>query len=262
MLPTATLLVVSLGILGLAMYLRLQFGSSLASDLAVLYGTSHRSNISKGIPRKNWAGIEIGFAKSLSSFGEPMILQNTIAATYQRYSLSDISALSPLDNISSFLKHDSATFGPYYDSGRPMHALSTIRHKTPYQEGVTLPVQDIPAVFNANGPPYYSLSIQPEEIGLPIFNITELISLKPKKASVNFWLGMRDGVTPCHYDGYHNMFVRTNANYIVIPFTLSMYACVYMYLGMYNYLDKRNLYYFRQVCPYVSHLLLYRQLIK
>ncbi|CAM9909283.1 unnamed protein product, partial [Ectocarpus fasciculatus] len=161
-----------------------------------------------------------GFAKSLQSYGEPLVLQNTVAANFTRYTLSDISAmLGPQDEISSLFKHTTPVFGPYYDSRRPLHQLPSVQGASPYEEAARLPVRDIGRAFSADGPPYYSLSIRPEELGLPMFNISEMVSLHPQKSSVNLWLGMKGGTTPCHYDGYHNMYVQLSGKkkFVLFP---------------------------------------------
>ena len=30
----------------------------------------------------------------------------------------------------------------------------------------------------------------------------------PERSSINLWVGQRDVVAHCHYDGYHNFFVQ------------------------------------------------------
>ena len=39
-------------------------------------------------------------------------------------------------------------------------------------------------------------------------DLRELLSLYPQHSSVNLWLSMEGGVTPCHFDGFHNMYVQ------------------------------------------------------
>ena len=193
-------------VMGLALYYNVLLRDLQQEDLR--RGPPPFSNVSTAVRRKNWGGIEAGFVKSLQSYGEPLVLQNTVAANFTRYTLADISLmLGAQDEISSLYKHMSPVFGPYYDPGRPMHQLRSVRGAPPYEEGTHLPVRDLGRAFSAEGPPYYSLSIRPEELGMPMFNISELVSLYPQKSSVNLWLGMKDGTTPCHYDGYHNMCV-------------------------------------------------------
>lgn len=150
--------------------------------------------------------VDQSFAKSLASYGKPLVLQNSIGETFPRITIASLTAqLEPEYEIKSFFEHSHHMFGPYYDASRPMHQLPLVRSQSPYKTEVGLKVKDIDSLFKQKGPPYFSLSINPEELGIAAFNITEMISLYPQKSSVNLWLGMKDGTTPCHYDGYHNM---------------------------------------------------------
>jgi hypothetical protein len=223
----------SIVILGISFYLNIHQRKNELIPRIEERGLPDRyvSNVSTTVARNNWGGLDIGFAKSLKSLGKPLVLKNTIASQYPRYTLSDISKmLSPTDNISSFFKHDSEIFGPYYDAGRPMHRLLS-GAGAPYESGASLRVRDIEAAFTAPAGtaattdtdtaahPFYSLSISPEDLGIPPFNTSELISLYPQKSSMNLWLGMKGGTTPCHYDGYHNMYVQLSGHkkFLLLP---------------------------------------------
>ena len=135
--------------------------------------------------------------------------RNSIAASFTKYTIpslvKEISANHA--KVSGFFRHSSPIFGPYYDSQRPMHQLKTVEGKQPYAVDVSMDTKSIAHAFRSKGPPFYSLSIDPDALGLASFNITEMVSLGANHSSVNLWLGMAKGTTPCHFDGYHNMCV-------------------------------------------------------
>ena len=47
-------------------------------------------------------------------------------------------------------------------------------------------------------------SLNPE-LELDLMPYSDLISFDPSHVSLNLWMGQKGVVTPCHFDGYHNM---------------------------------------------------------
>jgi hypothetical protein len=161
------------------------------------------------IERINWE-TDKPFAEALSIGGAPKILIHSVASTFPKWTIDNIGALSSKDIIQNVYKSDNSPyFGPYYDYNRPFDRISTVINYHNYETNFTIRSVDISALFRSVGPPYYSgpLTLSDFNPALEaLLDIKELIVLHPKRSSVNLWLGMDGGVTPCHYDGYHNMY--------------------------------------------------------
>eukprot|EP00602_Paraphysomonas_sp_CaronLab_P010169 CAMPEP_0185029954 /NCGR_PEP_ID=MMETSP1103-20130426/16600_1 /TAXON_ID=36769 /ORGANISM="Paraphysomonas bandaiensis, Strain Caron Lab Isolate" /LENGTH=385 /DNA_ID=CAMNT_0027564887 /DNA_START=420 /DNA_END=1577 /DNA_ORIENTATION=+ len=103
-----------------------------------------------------------------------------------------------------------------------MHVLPTIASSVPYEQNVSLFRHEIDTVFRRNHPPFYSLSADIASVN-PLaessFDLTELVSLMPSRSSVNIWMGTPGSVTPCHFDGYHNMYVQLSGikKFVLFP---------------------------------------------
>ena len=148
------------------------------------------------------------FAEYLRDGMNPIVLRNSVASGFKRLSISEFAAsVAAVDGkVKGFYrKQDTPYFGPYYDENRPFHSI--INSQQPYEKDVSLAAGEVAAVFQGAGPPYYHLSVDPGPELTGQFNITEMLSLYPQKSSVNMWLSMTAATTPCHFDGYHNMFV-------------------------------------------------------
>lgn len=162
----------------------------------------------KNIRRVEWL-TDKPFSTFLDIKGVPVVLRNSVAATFPQWTISDIEKHTRNDPMWGFYRSDSGVFGPFYDPSKPMAALSTIRDPETYEKNVSLSKSKIAsAMSTANSAPYYALSASMSDIddGLESkVNIEEIIAMMPSRSSVNLWLGAAGGVTPCHYDGYHNM---------------------------------------------------------
>ena len=171
----------------------------------------------KTVKRVEWTP-DAAFAEYLSRLGEPIILKNSIAATFPRDVLLKLHR-SDLDGpLQGFFKHISSYFGPYYDDRRPFHTIPAVAGRVPYDVDVTIQKSDVERILNGQSPPYYHLSADPANFGME-FNTTEMLSLFPQESSENVWISMKGVVTPCHYDGYHNMYTQLSGSktFVLLP---------------------------------------------
>lgn len=150
------------------------------------------------------------YSSYLDEKSQPIVLIGEILNQFPHWDISDVVSLVSSESLSGFFRHQSPIFGPYYDEKRPMHSLSTIQGKPPYDPNVTLPVSKIIPIFHQRSPKiFYSYSSSLYDVNPSLekqFNLSEMLKLNPSHSSVNIWLGMPGGTTPCHYDGYHNMY--------------------------------------------------------
>ena len=159
------------------------------------------------------AGIPMLFLKEKN---EPRVLLNTyISKEVPRWTAADIAHLMTTPEITGvYRSNQSAIFGTFYDNNRPMRTLPTVHNSIRYEKNVTLTKQTLAATF----PPHSTDSRAPHHILATALatidpsletrmDIRELISLNPSKSAVNLWMSSPGSVTPCHFDGYYNMYV-------------------------------------------------------
>jgi hypothetical protein len=198
------------------------------------------------------------YADYLRSLNKPVVLINTYeSAAVPRYTVDNVAAeilahqkrISRAGGakedavISGLFKHSSPIFGPYYDKGRPMHRLKRVQAGARYDVNASLPASDIGRVFRSAGPPFYALSTDPSQLHLAGVDLRAMLAVRSNRSSVNVWLGMRGGTTPCHFDGYHNMYDLSHEICILILHNIWNVLC----LGICNYRERRHFIYFRQV---------------
>merc|ERR1711871_1927434 len=125
-----------------------------------------------------------------------------------------------LDGI--YVKENNPHFGPYFDLARPYNKLKTVAPKHLYNENYTMKMnqfidhvegqQDRSTAHETEHHRFYYLSKEIDKIDAnlisDIYPYHELLRLNPQKTSVNCWIGQSGVVTPCHYDGYHNIYVQ------------------------------------------------------
>ena len=154
--------------------------------------------------------------KVLKMRQEPLVLLNTtISRDIPHWIPQDIARMMTKNVISgAYRSNKSAIFGTYYDINRPMHMLQNVHNSIRYEDDVMLSRGDIIKAFPSGdvhaSPPYYLLSTSLLNINPKLeqrIDIRELVSLNPAKSSVNIWLSSPGSVTPCHFDGYYNMYV-------------------------------------------------------
>jgi hypothetical protein len=190
--------------LGTQLFLRSDAGSAPPAAPRLLF-REHQ------IQRRNFDS-KASFSSYLDEKGLPVVITGPVLSHFPRWNISDVVAMVPSDHLSGFYQHSSPIFGPYYDDQRPMHNLSTVQGSTPYQANASLPVGDIDRIFHQFRPQtFYSFSSSLSDLNPSLeqqLDLSEMLQLNPSHSSVNLWLGMRGGTTPCHYDGYHNMCAR------------------------------------------------------
>lgn len=184
------------------MYLKWSTPSKIPS---VLYQEYH-------ISRRN-LDPKVSYSTYLDEKSHPVVIVGEILKQFPRWTISDVVAMTNSKRLSGFFRHNSRIFGPYYDDKRPMHNISSIQGKSPYNPNASLPVDKIERIFHQQSPHiFYSYSSSLSEINPSLeqrFDLSEMLKFNPSHSSVNLWMGMRGGVTPCHYDGYHNMYFNS-----------------------------------------------------
>ena len=120
-----------------------------------------------------------------------------------------------------YVKSNGADFGPFFDASRPYNTFRQVEPQHNYTENNTMLMQDF--IERVEGKTswektmgetseYYYLSKEIDRIDPTLFNdiqpYNELLRLNPKRTSINCWIGQSGVITPCHYDGYHNIYVQ------------------------------------------------------
>ncbi len=192
------------------------FGLSIVVLLFVFfYQSPHHDNVINqmnkeydfNITKLHWSPDK-PFANFLRDHHFPLVIQNSIASNYPRWRIDDIKKITNHNRIQNVYSSNNAYFGPFYDENKPLHNIGKIKNPHNYQINTSILTSSIQNIFSSSGPPYYSLSVSLSDLNSQLENkmdLTELILLSPEKSSVNIWIGMVGGTTPCHYDGYYNM---------------------------------------------------------
>ena len=136
-------------------------------------------------------------------------------------------------------------FGPYFDDTRPLAAHPTIRPAHAYTQTSMkmseflqrISISDTDTNTNTDGvvgnddkdatattkANYTYLTREIERIHPSLENdlqpIHDLIILGPQFSSINLWMGQKNVLAPCHYDGYHNIYVqiRGRKTFYMVP---------------------------------------------
>ena len=193
------------------------YDNALQKELPPPVLSPSKNSAEKNIPRIEWLP-EKKFASFLEMKGSPVILRNSVATTFPKWTIAQIADLAQFDPLSGFYQSDTGFFGPYYDPTKPMHKLSSVQQPLSYLENVSLSKDEIVEAFSKQSP-IYALSASLADINRELedmLQLEELVALMPARSSVNMWLGSPGGVTPCHFDGYHNMYNLTTP-YHVMP---------------------------------------------
>ena len=152
-----------------------------------------------------------------------------------------------------YMKVNNPHFGPYFDPARPYNRLQQVKPKHAYVDNHTMPMStfinhvqsddDILSTDTADEKTkshhhhhYYYLSKEIDNIDKSliqdIYPYHELLRLNPQKTSINCWIGQSGVVTPCHYDGYHNIYVQLSGYkmFYLAPPTLRNFVKPYPFL--------------------------------
>mmetsp|Transcript_34957 Transcript_34957/g.65240 ORF Transcript_34957/g.65240 Transcript_34957/m.65240 type:complete len:525 (+) Transcript_34957:111-1685(+) len=150
---------------------------------------------------------------------EPMILLNSkVSRQVPRWTARDVVGMMAADEMAGvYRNNDSAVFGTYYDTNRPMHLMPTVHKNVRYEDNVRLSRAALLAAFpppsstQRPAPPFHALATAPTSVHPSLesrLDLRELVSLNPARSSVNLWLSSPGSVTPCHYDGYYNLYLQ------------------------------------------------------
>jgi hypothetical protein len=113
-----------------------------------------------------------------------------------------------------FRQRGSPVFGPFYDPARPMHQLDGVKRINPYEENVALFLDEVVAKLSqpvGSTNEFHMLSQSLSAISPALWADIEPMDdfiLYPDRHSVNVWLGQPGATTPCHYDGYSNLYAH------------------------------------------------------
>lgn len=101
-------------------------------------------------------------------------------------------------------------FGPYWNSDRPNAALLGAARGHAYETGRVIVIDDLLRGAQDDGYWYWSGRVEDVPEAVPdVSPFNEMIAFNPRKTSVNLWLAGKPGVTtPCHYDGFLNLFTQ------------------------------------------------------
>ena len=181
--------------------------------------------------------------KAFSAWQSPSAFAKDMAG---QSSLDACTAATEHVSFPGAYQNTGPVFGPYYDASRPLHSF--VQGSLPYVSNVTLPLADLlPSIcadrqeepLPASGASplaasgqvgHADISVDSAGESTPVrwsylsggvddlltpavqrrrlLGLSSLVELNPRKSSVNMWLGQSGVVAPCHYDGYHNVFVQ------------------------------------------------------
>ena len=129
--------------------------------------------------------------------------------------------------------HDDPRFGPFYDHARPLGVLPNVRRRARYAVNATLDRVAFLAAFGRGAEEvpqrpgrllYMYTGALAEALGPAAENdldpgLDELLRLNPARSSINLWIGQPGVTTPCHYDGYHNLYVQLHGTkrFLLLP---------------------------------------------
>jgi hypothetical protein len=150
-------------------------------------------SVEKNIHRVEWLPHK-PFASYLDIKGVPVVLRNSVAATFPPWTISDIAKYAKDDPIQGFYRSDSGFFGPYYDPSKPMAVLSTAQDPEAYTTNASLPKSKVTAAMTkaSKSSPYYALSASLSDVSEELegkLDLKDMIAMMPSHSSVNVWLG-------------------------------------------------------------------------
>ena len=161
---------------------------------------------------------KLSIKELLSNITTPVIFKNSLISTWPKYSPSEVLSFIPNGHrIEGVFKHEkNQYFGPQYDKQKPFAQSSLINEVNFYTDNFSLSKDQFLSIFpdiltpKQTTPPYYAfatdISTFPSIDNL--INYSQLIEMMPTRSSINLWISQQDGTTPCHYDGYTNLYAQ------------------------------------------------------
>ena len=152
------------------------------------------------------------FARSCAQGREPVVLKNSVVKKWQaKRNWSPDYLRSKLKTLQGIYENDNRWFGPYFDRSKPLleHAV----HKNIYRTDLVLAAEEFfHRLENPVQHRYHYFTGDIDQLGewayAEIQPIKELLTLNPKRSSVNTWMGQPHVIAHCHYDGYHNFYAQ------------------------------------------------------
>ena len=152
------------------------------------------------------------FAEECSRAGVPVLLRNSVVEKWRaRRQWTPKYIQSKTSHITGVYRNHNRWFGPYYDSRKSLTHIAVRTNN--YSTNVTMTSKKF---FHKLRNPsegeflYFTGDIDqlgPWALG-DIQPLSELLSLNPKRSSVNVWMGQPHVIAHCHYDGYHNLYAQ------------------------------------------------------
>ncbi|CAJ1385442.1 unnamed protein product [Effrenium voratum] len=194
---------------------RLAFAIWPTALLALLAAWTWQKQQAGDVPVLQWAPDK-PLAAFLGARTRPVVLRNSLVTSWPALARWDFAYLakSSRKSLQGLFHHTGPVFGPFYDEKRPLHGRHRIRRPdASYETNATLPLARLAVTFAPGNEPseYWAFSGSLRDIDKALekeVDLRELLSLYPQHSSVNLWLSMEGGVTPCHFDGFHNMYVQ------------------------------------------------------
>ena len=152
------------------------------------------------------------FTDECKKGGTPVVLRNSVVEKWPaRRKWTPKYMQSKITHINGVYQNDNRWFGPYYDSQKPLTYLC--KRSNDYNTNVSM-----------SGKKFFTKLRHPSEGEFLYFTgdidqlgewsiddiqpLSELLSLNPKRSSVNAWMGQPHVIAHCHYDGYHNFYAQ------------------------------------------------------
>ena len=152
------------------------------------------------------------FAHVAAKFGAPLVLRNSVVQQWKAADLWTPEYLqSKLRRLSGVYENTNKWFGPYFDPSKPLtsFAVRVNNYKTDvsltsaeFFKRIQNPVKGRHLYFTGG---IEQMGSWAEEHIQPL---GELLTLNPKRSSINVWMGQPHVIAHCHYDGYHNFYAQ------------------------------------------------------
>ena len=164
-----------------------------------------------------WDGME-PFPHLTAKLGLPYIVKGTSIdrwRAHNRWNLHHTYLQKSVGNshVSAYVLEDgTSTFGPYFDETKPLFGVDSVSRRHKYAE-VSMEFSDFLEHVKRDRPSRKKLYLSQEIERLHLLErdiqpLEDLLLLNPSHSSINIWMGEKGVVSPCHYDGYHNIYVQ------------------------------------------------------
>ena len=152
------------------------------------------------------------FAEMCAKHGVPLVLRNSVVMQWKAAKLWTPDYLqAKLKTLHGVYENDNRWFGPYFDQSKPLNSSAVRINK--YRTDLTLSSAEFfQRIQNPVRGRHLYLTGDIEQLGRwaeeHIQPINELLTLNPRRSSINVWIGQPHVIAHCHYDGYHNFYAQ------------------------------------------------------